>query len=681
MPVSIYLWADNQGHLFALSPLHYLPLGQLTPPANLPANEQTRPNGIDAAGFLPEPLWTLLVAHHLSQITLILDRSLSRAWHTLAWEHLHWRGTKLGIRLQVIRYAQPVLNPMPRSGKTLIWDQWPGDEFAALIKGRHHIERRHKLEQIEQYIRLGTDVGHFARLIIIAHGGENEDVILQNKSRDPWDIQLPATLPPEVLLVACASYHGNFHNLAVACLERGAQSVICGHGPLNAELMNQALIAWLDGDTHVPAHEALLRLQKQDQIGQQGGVHWLRYYGDIPMRAYDRLTLDFFQKPDKPNPFEISDKTIDTGNTDAIRVFLNEIENETGYCSLTQYWLLPLALYWAEKYNHALKNNLKIRFNALTVHCDELLPERAYGLASVYRRDGKYPLAIAQLSEGLQSNPNLRQKTNLLGALLNDLIDFNLPEPGQTVLDQLDGCLTQIDNPTQDFRLYDRRARLALRQGKIATALRHLDCKRQEALNRYKEDSRELAGLLYSAAWFDDPKANHYANEALARLPQMKDIGDGNDNKAYLLRALAVWQWRQQQDKGVLSSDLVVCKERLNTQQDPGAFASLLIYHQLALGCCSGENWDLAIDGLERGRYWLELTAFHALAGQIKEAKRALKKFQDIRSNSLEALQTGVVKEIAWLMADNDRKQLENNRLLADIVTPNTLTQHGLLPL
>jgi hypothetical protein len=81
--------------------------------------------------------------------------------------------------------------------------------------------------------------------VIFAHGGENEDCVLLDKNGQHWDLTLPKTLPEEVLIIACASYDGNLHDLAVQCLERGARNVVCGHGKLNHKSMIAILSEWV----------------------------------------------------------------------------------------------------------------------------------------------------------------------------------------------------------------------------------------------------------------------------------------------------------------------------------------------------------------------------------------------------------------------------------------------------
>jgi len=679
MSADLYLWADSQNCIHVLSPEQHFELGLLEVPDSPSKNDQTRNNGIDAAGLLPASLWALLAAHYATEhgMTLMLDKSLPRPWHSLAWERLNWRGAKLGTFIKVVRYAQPATEQQKRSGETLIWDQWPGNEFKGVINQRQGIKRRFKHEQIEQDIQSGRDLGHFARLVIIAHGGENEATALLDKSGQAWDIELPATLPYEVLILACASYQGNFHDLAVACLERGARTVICGHGLLNAALIASALAVWLD--TNGAAHETLWELQTQE-LPEPGGVHWLRYYGDAPVTNYDRLTVNFFQQPNQPNPVTELSKLVNEDNDDAIEAFLQDMKgSSTTYWPLTQFWLLPVVLYWAEKNSHALIALIKKRFDSLTVRCDELVPERAYGLAAMYRRQGSYPLAVAQLAEGLQCRTlKPQQEINLLGSLLNDLIDLNLPEFGRDIVDLLDDCLANFDDGRQAFRLLDRRARLALRQGDIDAALFSLQRKRQQVVEQGNEDIRELASLLYVSAWFDRPDVNSLAETALKKLPPIPDFGDGNDNHAYLLRALAVWQWRQQPAEDFLSAFLPACKKRL-TLQDPGPYAFILVYQCLATGCY--DNWQQAIAGLEQGRYWLELAAFHALAGKPKETRRALDKFHTLRYGSLQPLANQALYDIDWLAFDASQQAVENTILLAYDVTAASLARHGLLPL
>jgi len=287
------LWQDGEGALHALSPTGHKGFGALSAPKNRSAHEQTLTVGIDAADLLPKPLWDWLALHLGQPCVLLLDASLPRTWHTLAWETLNWRGKKLGDWLRIVRYATKAGQTFDGRAGSLVWDQWPGPEFKALWP-LFHGERRFERGRIETDVRSGRDVGHFARLVIIAHGGESDAVCLLDQSGEAWHLQLPATLPPEVLILACTSYQGNVHDMAVHCLERGARAVICGHGQLNAELMAGFLGDWLQehADPVLRPYKRLWHVQGQARE-EQGGVRWLRYYGEVALHEYYQNTLDF----------------------------------------------------------------------------------------------------------------------------------------------------------------------------------------------------------------------------------------------------------------------------------------------------------------------------------------------------------------------------------------------------
>lgn len=688
MSLTLYLWRDLKGEIHALSPDRYETLGAMDAPANPSESEQSKEIGLDAASILPNRLWQWLCVYLGQQpIALILDCSLPDGWHKLAWEQLGWRGSKLGISVQITRYAI-TSNQQKRSatGKTLIWNQWPEDHFSSLLKRQDVEECWQTRKLIEHEIERGRDIGRFARLIILAHGDSTGAAHLLDKQGLPWTtLNLASvTLPEEVYIIACASYHGNLHDLIIDCLRHGAKSVICGHGPLNAELMNEALNTLLDANS--PAHQALREQQEKDVTPPLGGVSWLRYYGSAPLNELDNLTLAFYQNAEQPNPVDQISREIDIEDKAEVVSFLHSAKsNMTQYWPLTQYWLLPVALYWAEYYDHALAHQLKMQLpdlSSTSLSHYALKPARAIGLSSLYRRQGEYPKAMQQLADGWQASPQPKQEIELLGALLNNFIDFNLPTSGQAALDRLDHLLTCIDYPIQEFRLLDRRARLALRKGKIFSALSHLTIKRQQVQSQQKDDIRELAGLLYNAAWFNHQNAESYAKTAIDRLRQNDVFGAGNDSLAYLARALAVWEWRHKQniDKE-LKPYAQLCKQQLCTPQDPGPYAYILIFRQLARNQCYGENWELAVDGLERGRYWLELAAFHALAGQKFETKGSLQQFHHMRNSAFKNIESVKLADLDWREECDNRQAMENRILLADKVDANVLATSGLLPL
>lgn len=285
------------------------------------------------------------------------------------------------------------------------------------------------------------------------------------------------------------------------------------------------------------------------------------------------------------------------------------------------------------------------------------------------------------MADGLTAHPSAQQEIDLLGALLNDLIDLNLPDAGQAVLDRLMQRLGEVDDQKQAFRLLDRRARLSLRQGRIDAALN--DFKRKRLQSGDGQSTRELAGLLYAAAWFRHDDAQTLAEEALAMQPQATAVGGGNDDHAYLLRALAVWQWRCRGQADSVQAFLPECKKRLSALQDPGPFAAILIYDSLRRQDCAGAVWDEAIHALRHGRYWLELTAFHALAGQREQAARTLQNFQHkhMRGSAITALQRWTLDECEWQKICAEREQQENDLFLTDAFDLEAMLCRGMLPL
>jgi len=401
-------------------------------------------------------------------------------------------------------------------------------------------------------------------------------------------------------------------------------------------------------------------------------VRWLRYYGEVSLHESDQNTLDFYHRGPLLNPVTAVSKAITEDR--AAMEFLQAVQNAEVW-PLTASWLLPLALYWAEKHQHAAMPGLNERLGQLSAHCPELTAERAYGMAAMYRRDGRYPLALAQLAKGLLAQSGRQQKINLLGSLLNDLIDLNLPAAGQKIDDRLDCCLAGVADHKQAFKLLDRRARLALRGGNLDAAL---DCWQSKSQQADGDNSRELACLLYAYAWFNRPEADALADEVRSRLQDMAEFGGGNDNRAYLLRALAVWQWRRGGNTDRLSPFLPDCKAQIS-RQDPGPYGYILAYHRLASG--DDQHWRQAMSGLERGRYWLELAAFHALVGDQAEAERALECFQNLRQEALQALVDAGLNDIDWLGEAARQQQCERAVLLSGPVSAEVFLNHGLLPL
>jgi len=325
------------------------------------------------------------------------------------------------------------------------------------------------------------------------------------------------------------------------------------------------------------------------------------------------------------------------------------VQHSSQWAPLTRSWVQPYQIYLAEIYDHRLlpaESGRRLP-NPQTPHA-------CYHRAKPHYRLGAYPRAVAELTAGLQALPParwpLRSGLGLLGVLVNTLIDLNLPEPAQAAFDQLDLTLSRASSASadrQNLNHWDRRARLALRQGQPETAL---DRYRQKRQRERRDPDRELAWLLYVAAWADLPEAPAFAAEVQAKLNARYGpdyvFGRGNEPPAYLLRALALWAWRSGDARAAAAVAVWTAKlvEPLGRVQDPGPFAMTLGYMHLYVQSHAPINatlpdWTLIADALERERYWFELASLACLLGRpAEEIQRALEQFQALRRAAGEEL-------------------------------------------
>ncbi len=667
----IYLWQDDKNQLHCLTPDQHTQ--QPMPELEIDSAQITQ-NAMDAAACLPETVWAALKGEQAT--TWVLDASLPQSWPRLAWEQLSHRGHPLEAWLQVIRYAQIQDSALTVGSKTLIWHQWPDDDFTELSQDAR-VKCRSSLKLIQRQIEHHEDLGGYQRLIILAHGGESDSVPLLDKQGQPWDIQWPVTLPPEVWIMACANHNGNMHTLATECLQRGARRVVCGHGRLNARLMQSLLLARLQ-QPEIPLSE-FLSVQRPSQPQEAGGVQALRYYGEIKIEAFERQTLGFYQQAGSSS--SLISQTIKAHAEKAQALpFLNQVENglsTQNWTPLTLSWLLPSALYLAEKYRHDLMPSLTDRYQQLEKNEPRLFCDACYSLASAHRRVGHYGKALNVLAQGLNHATFDDEKMRLFGALLNDAIDLNLPQSGQLILDELQLLFNFNDDAEQAFRLLDRQARLVVRQGDMTSALNFLTQKQQHAQHYKETGEREQAGLLYLAAWTKNERAHHWAEQARNGLT-LQQIGQGNETTAYLLRALAVYDWRF--GTSLITPEMVsVCRQALGNDGDSGPWASVLLYCGLQHGL--SDDWKPAQQAMEKYQYWLELAAFQSLAGHISQAQRSLKQFHKIRAACLPNLAALPIDDLDLAAEIAQQTEQERAILLNPEVTPDQLWQQGLLPL
>ncbi|MGB4499025.1 MAG: hypothetical protein WBI40_10015, partial [Methylococcaceae bacterium] len=348
----VIFWAD-QARIQVICSNKHIQFGHIeVEDRPIPAKHQNDEAGIDAAAYLPESIWEFLSTLQSSQAikTLILDKSLDAKWHKIPWERLNCRGQKLAQFWRVIRFAR-VIESNAESAflrhNNLVWDQWENDSVSALSDVT---TRLCKIEKIEKYVKDGIDVSGYRRLVIFAHGGETANCLFFTKEGECWNPRLPKTLPPEIFIMACTSYDSNLHDFIVQCLERGAKTIICGHGKLDEQSMLAAVAEFIREEK--PAYQTLWKLQEKTSNKKDGDVHWLRLYGDAPISEFDFALFQAFQT----NQFE---PAFEQFKALGFQTLLEQTQAGKNHWQLTQHCLLSCALYLAEKEAHSELDSLR----------------------------------------------------------------------------------------------------------------------------------------------------------------------------------------------------------------------------------------------------------------------------------------------------------------------------------
>lgn len=676
---------------------------------------------------------------------LALSVDLPLSWQRLPFECLSYQGQRLDTRVQVIRHAPPAAAPpvLPLTHDILIADLWPDAQrdnghgqrwFTGLLDqvATGRVLRGNRIEAQWPWL----DLSMVALLCVIGHGSEGRDARPFRIGPDRyWTLPLTQGLPPVVVLVACGDEQGNLLDYGQSLLAAGAQTVLAPVGRLDAaaadDFLRVFLAHWEAGHT---VSEALWAACQQP--GSRYGAGRMRLLGreDIhrgPIRSHsewDDAALVQAAAVDDTALMALLERItwrcfLDEGRLDgatdelyaALNLTYDDCADEEALlarlhglwpclATLTSHWVTPYLVYLAEAYNHPLLSQYESHRLALKSEPAGVppMPVAHYCWGKLHYRQGDYGRMLEELAKGFalldEKRLNKAAGVGLLGLLVNGLIDLNLPEAGLALYGRLDHCLGYANDPLsllQKINRLDRRARLALREGKPEQALIHYRCK--QAMDE-REPGREQASLLYAAAWAD-PESDEgrlLAAEVRAILqaadPVLPQLGPGSETLAYLLRAYALWAWRAR-DQGAfawLAGQLTTIEDYFSGR-DPGPLGFTLgylhLYQRTANAPESLPAWELAEAALESAGYWLELAIFSALLGQRKQAARFLGQFQTLRRDMLPTLMQlppwlASGAPIVWGTRITQREQQEQY-LLRDTEPPclADLIQVGILPL
>ncbi|MBK1693219.1 hypothetical protein CKO09_00485 [Chromatium weissei] len=646
---------------------------------------------------LHPPLATLLTAavNRHSALHLHLHPALPLHWQQFPFEWLRLDGAALHSRLSVNRLSTcQKLGALPIAPHRdcVVLDLLPSTErmssparaiphrAAQIISGAGAV----------QHFLANADLTDFAALCVIAHGTERHHApALRLPDGTPWSLPVTRGLPPLVMLLACGDDTGNLIIEAQRLLAAGAQTVLVSLGqPTFATataFLREFFLHWRNGErlndllrhlTITTTGEVetqrfllcgcgVLRIASTAQLSEQtdttliATVHsenaalGLAALTELVQRlTWRRFTASgSLDEAAKQLPTMLGIARHDDAARRRLCAQLEQIEPTLS--ALSRAWVAPLLAHLAEVYAPHLIERLKQVRNELA-HL--ALPNSAPLLhywSKLYYRHGQYTLALQDVAAGLSAMPpqELMDVTgryqphsfDLLGHLLSLLVDLNLPKPALQLSDALDDALAVNHAPFVHYQWLDRRARVALRAGQPAQALAHYHQKYYFAQQLNSNGERELAGLVYTAAWLGATGAAITVEQAywvtlvqnyLAQI-NTTALGNGNENAMYLIRAAAAWGWLRHDIELLkmlqpLIPLLTAQLHRINGA-DSGPAGLTLAFLYLAvrdgfIALPSLPTWDEIRVGLECGRYFLELAALNGLMGMT--TTRDLERFQ-----------------------------------------------------
>lgn len=412
---------------------------------------------------------------------------------------------------------------------------------------------------------------------------------------------------------------------------------------------------------------------------------------------------------------------VDVTHDPVARRLMRQLDVAFGHVApVTQRWLAQYLVGLGERYDHSLMQRyqaLAQRDPNLSFGIPQFVGRRCMALARV----GEFAEGAACLAQGFKALHQLGdvplERFELTGVLLNYLIDFNLPEFALRIARQVDHEAARYpDDPDIRyfrFTLLDRSARAAFRAGQVRRGFELMRRKYQLAQARGEDGGRERAWLIYFASWDDASgrrtceeldlldAAIHPVEVALcASRSSARNELVGNDNEAYLLRALAAWHWatpprlrgRSRVGK-LLSKAWPSISWHLRRRDDPGPFGLAIGYLAATGSAAARRAWPQARDRLLAARYDSETVGASLLQGIVDDnIIQALNGFQQSRrelvSQLLQLLASeplGATEESLW--QEVEQRSTAETRLLAQIADlhgaalRDRLIESGLVPL
>ncbi len=412
---------------------------------------------------------------------------------------------------------------------------------------------------------------------------------------------------------------------------------------------------------------------------------------------------------------------VDVTHDPAARRLMRQLDGAYSHVApVTQRWLAQYLVGLGERYDHRLMQRyqeLAERDRSLSFGIPQFVGRRCMALA----RTGEFVEGAACLARGFKALHQLDdvplERFELTGVLLNYLIDFNLPDLAVRMAERLDQEAARFPDDTDvrrfRFTLMDRSARAAFRAGQVRRGFELMRRKYQQATARGEDGGRECAWLIYFASW-DDPSARHTCRDLDLLDAAIRPVEDalcsprssamnelvGNDNEAYLLRALAAWHWaspprsRARSRVGMLLGQAwPSIAWHLRRRDDPGPFGLAIGYLAASGNAAARRAWPQARDRLLAARYDSETVGTSLLQGVVDDSiRQALAGFQQTRRDLISQLvqvlaneEIGTTPDSLW--GEVERRSTLETRLLeqaADLQggeLRGRIIESGLVPL
>jgi hypothetical protein len=508
------------------------------------------------------------------------------------------------------------------------------------------------------------------------------------------------SLPPLVMLLACSSDRLELVDYASGLLDRGARCVLVPAGRIDAvkaaDFAGRFLQIWRAGSSVADALAALKNEYRRNLLDRlwllgDGGLRYtvpaaepdpaglddlpedtLRHYLENDrLRRYataalaDRATIRSIQATGglRQSVAELNRAlAVRAPASDAGRQLQQRLDEAYPECSrVTRGWLANYLMGLSEQYDHGAMRRYR--------HDPERDRTGSIGLpvlmslaAAAEAREGEYLRSARSLVRGFEILKSIGEdvsldRLTLTGTIIDHLIDFNLPRWAAELAKAAQQELATLPGEDAEFLAYktkDRTARAAFRHGRVDAALAAMTDKFSEARARGEVGRRELAWLVYMASWSGaaSTAAQHTrvaeAQRAVNALQdergkQSSTRDHGNDDLAYLLRALAAWHWAHPDSalERFLAPWVSVAQDQAElTDADPGPWGLLVGYLATTDVALAQDAWPAMRAHLLQKEYRLEVLGIEILRGQADaEHVTLLRDFQHAREAWLQILQ------------------------------------------